>query len=132
MEERNLSYIKRKKCRILPFKQSMIIQEAQGLYYDVVSLNYSLACIRIIYLLCDRFLVTDNKDIKDYLSSKYTYIVIYNSTIDHSDRISLNEYSQVAADSIIEMYLFSKCDIIVKTLHSSFGNTSQLIGGHIL
>ena len=81
-------------------------------------------------MLCDRFLVTDNKDIKDYLSSKYSYIITYYSSIDHSDRISLNGYSQAAADSIIEMYLLSKCDIIVKTLHSSFGNTSQLIGGH--
>ena len=81
-------------------------------------------------MLCDRFLVTDNKDIKDYLSNKYAFIITYNSTIDHSDRISLNGYSQAAADSIIEMYLLSKCDIIVKTLHSSFGNTSQLIGGH--
>ena len=74
--------------------------------------------------------MTNNEDIKDYLSSKYSYITTYNSTIDHSDRISINGYTQAAADSIIEMYLLSKCDIIVKTLYSSFGNTSQLIGGH--
>ena len=81
-------------------------------------------------MLCDRLLVTDKEDMKDYLSSKYAFIITYNSTIDRSDRISLNGYSQAAADSIIEMYLLSKCDSIVKTLHSSFGNTSQLIGGH--
>ena len=74
--------------------------------------------------------MADNEDMKDYLSSKYAYIITYNTTIDHSDRISLNGYSQAAADSIIEMYLLSKYDIIVKTLHSSFGNTSQLIGGY--
>ena len=74
--------------------------------------------------------MTNNKDRKDSLSNKYTYIITYNSTIDRSDRISLNGYSQAAADSIIEMYLLSKCDIIVKTLYSSFGNTSQLIGGY--
>ena len=74
--------------------------------------------------------MTDNEDMKDYLSNKYAYIITYNTTIDHSDRISLNGYSQAAADSIIEVYLLSKCDIIVKTLHSSFGNTSQLIGGY--
>ena len=81
-------------------------------------------------MLCDRFLVTDNKDIKDYLSNKYSYITTYYSSIDHSDRISLNGYSQAANDSIIEVYSLSKYDIIVKTLHSSFGNTSQLIGGY--
>ena len=74
--------------------------------------------------------MADNEDMKVYLSSKYAYIITYNTTIDHSDRISLNGYTQEAADSIIEMYLLSKCDISVKTLHSSFGNTSQLIGGH--
>ncbi len=67
---------------------------------------------------------------KDYLSNKYAYIITYNSIINHSDRISINGYTQTAADSIIEMYLLSKCDIIVKTLYSSFGNASQLIGGH--
>ena len=74
--------------------------------------------------------MTDNEDMKDYLPNQYGYIITYNSTIDHSDRISLRRYSRAAADSIIEMYLLSKCDIIVKTYYSSFGNTSQLIGGH--
>ena len=42
--------------------------------------------------------MADNEDMKDYLSSKYAYIITYNTTIDHSDRISLNGYSQTAAD----------------------------------
>ena len=74
--------------------------------------------------------MTDNIEVKQHLSNKYSYILIYNSTIGHSEKESIQRYSQVAADSLIEMYLLSKCDIIVKTYYSSFGDTAKLIGGH--
>ena len=77
-----------------------------------------------------RFLVTNNVEIKQVMSSKYPYILTYNSTIGHSEKKLIQGYSQVAADSLIEMYLLSKCDIIVKTYYSSFGDTAKLIGGH--
>ena len=76
------------------------------------------------------FLVTDNIEVKQHLSKEYPYILIYNSTIGHSDKESIQGYSQVAADSLIEMYLFSRCDIIVKTQYSTFSDTAKLIGGH--
>lgn len=78
-----------------------------------------------------RFLVTDNVEIKQVMSSKYPYILTYNSSIGHSEKESIQRYSQVAADSLIEMYLLSRCDIIVKTHYSSFGGMAKLIGGHI-
>ena len=74
--------------------------------------------------------MTDNIDLKKGLSLKYPYILTYNSTIGHSEKKLIQGYSQVAADSLIEMYLLSKCDIIVKTYYSSFGDTAKLIGGH--
>ena len=74
--------------------------------------------------------MTDNAQIKHDLSSKYPYILTFNSSIGHSEKELLHGYSKVAADSLIEMYLLSKCDIIVKTYYSSFGDTAQLIGGH--
>ena len=74
--------------------------------------------------------MTDNIDLKKELSLKYPYILTYNSSIGHSEKELLRGYSKVAADSLIEMYLLSKCDIIVKTYYSSFGDTAKLIGGH--
>ncbi len=75
-------------------------------------------------------MVTDNVKLKKQLSSKYPFILTYNSTIGHSEKVAMKEYSQVAADSLIEMYLLSKCDIIVKTYYSTFGAVASLIGGH--
>ena len=74
--------------------------------------------------------MTDNVDIKQFMSSKYPFILAYNSSIGHSEKESIQRYSQVAADSLIEMYLLSKCNIIVKTHYSSFGGMAKLIGGH--
>ncbi len=74
--------------------------------------------------------MTDNIDLKKELSLKYPYILTYNSSIGHSEKEVLQGYSQVAADSLIEMYLLSKSDIIVKTYYNSFGDTAKLIGGH--
>lgn len=115
----------------LAVNHTHMIQEAKRLYYDVVSMNYSaIVYISSISLLFYRFIVTDNIDMKYNLSNSYPFMITYNSTLDHSDKISLKGYSQAATDSLIEMYLLSKCDMIVKTPHSSFGNTSQFIGGH--
>lgn len=69
-------------------------------------------------------------ELKKELPSNYSYIITYNSTIGHSEKESIRKYSQVAVDSLIEMYLLSRCDIIVKTYYSTFGDTSKLIGGH--
>ncbi len=65
------------------------------------------------------------------LSFNYHYILSYNYSVDHSKEELIQGYSQVTVDSLIELYLLSKCDIFEKTLYSSFGNTSQLIGGHL-
>ena len=54
----------------------------------------------------------------------------YNSMVGHSESIAMNQYSQIAADSLIEMNLLSKCKIIVKTKESTFGEMARIIGGH--
>ena len=65
-----------------------------------------------------------------YFINTYPFILTYNSTIGHSQGVSLQKYSKVAADSLIEIYLLSKCDIIVKSEYSTFGDTAKLIGGN--
>lgn len=107
------------------------VNEALRIYNELLSLNITSKMYMFILISNQySFLVTDNVDLKQDMSLKYPNILTYNSTIGHSEKKLLQGYSQVAADSLIEMYLLSKCDIIVKTLLSSFGNTSQVIGGH--
>ena len=62
--------------------------------------------------------MTDNIDLKKELSLKYPYILTYNSAIGHSEKEVLQGYSQVAVDSLNDMYLLSKFDIIVKTYYN--------------
>ena len=50
--------------------------------------------------------------------------------VGHSESIAMNQYSQIAADSLIEMNLLSKCKIIVKTKESTFSEMARIIGGH--
>lgn len=97
-------------------------------YYHIILLQ---KCIHFnIVIKVFSFFVTDNKLLKQELTSRYPFIFTYNSIIGHSEKNAIQDYSQVAADSLIEMYLFSKCDIIVKTQYSTFSDTSKLIGGH--
>ena len=105
--------------------------EALRIYNELLSLNITSKMYMFILISNQyRFLVTDNVEIKQVMSSKYPYILTYNSSIGHSEKESIQRYSQVAADSLIEMYLLSRCDIIVKTHYSSFGGMAKLIGGH--
>ena len=107
------------------------INEALRIYYELSSLNITSKMYNILLQSnFYRFLVTDNVDIKQELSLNYPYILTYNSSIGHSVKVSIQGYSQVAADSLIEMHLLSKCDIIVRTSISSFGGMAKLIGGH--
>ncbi len=74
-----------------------ILQETLRIYHKLLSLNltsimYHFSTIHMIY----SFLVTDNIEVKQHLSNKYPYILIYNSTIGHSEKESIQGYSQVA------------------------------------
>ena len=76
----------------------------------------------------NRFLVTDNSDLKTSAKAYYPSLITYNSSIGHSGVALLNEYSIQAADSIIELYLLAKCDKIFGTPGSTFSGLASTIG----
>ena len=112
------------------FNSKPIIQEAKRIHMELEKRNYSSRMYVIFFINIIRFLVTDNIPLKRQLLSNYSYIIGYNSMIGHSESIAMNQYSQIAADSLIEMNLLSKCKIIVKTNYSTFSEMARIIGGH--
>lgn len=88
-------------------------------------------CIFVSTSIINRFLVSDNPELKKELSQKYRYIITYNSTIGHSEHVAQYGYTKIAADCLVEIYLLSKCDIIIKTQYSTFGDVSKIIGNHV-
>ena len=113
-------------------KPITLINEAIHIREEIIQLNSTAKMYFVALYNRDHcsFLMTDNPDLKEGLSSKYSYFIIYNSLVAHSESFSIQNQSPQVVDSLVEMYLLSQCRIIIKSSGSSFSNMSKLIGGH--
>ena len=127
---------KNRQERYAPFervKPRTLINEAIHIRVEIIQLNSTTKMYMLLFDIKDhcRFLMTDNPALKEGLSSKYSYFIIYNSLVVHSGSVSIQKPSPKVIDSLVEMYLLSQCRIIIKSSGSSFSDMSKLIGGHI-
>ena len=72
-------------------------------------------------------MITDSSDIKDHARLLYPSLLTYNSTIGHSGRSIMGDYSPAVSDLITELYLLSKCDMVYGTPYSSLSTQAKIL-----